>query len=98
MGSSQLTLPLDTATHGQAIGDMRRVVSKLVGHDRHVPGRFEKAIRPTKMALFTNLYLLIHGESAKIVLVKVVELCEYYYFTLRSIAKFSLVSKCKAPK
>ena len=50
------------------------------------------------MALFTNLYLLIHGESAKTVLVKVVELCEYYNFASRSIAKFSLVFKMQSSK
>ena len=71
---------------------------ELIGHDRRASVRFEKAIRLTKMALFTNLYLLICGESAKTILVKVIELCEYYNFALRSIAKFSLVSKCKAPK
>ena len=84
MGSSRLTLPLDTVMHGQASGDTRHAVSKLVGHDRRVSGRFEKFIRLTEMALFTNPYLLIHGESAKIVLVKVVELCEISNFALGS--------------
>ena len=84
MGSSQLTLPLDMATCEQVSGDTRRTVSELVGHDRRMSERFEKAIRPTKTALFTNLYLLIRGESAKIVLVKVVELCEISNFALGS--------------
>ena len=79
-GSSRLTLPLDTTMSGQASGDTRRAASDPIGHDRRASGRFEKAIRPTKTALFTNLYLQIRSESAKIVLVKVVELCEISNF------------------
>ena len=84
MGSSRPTLPLDMATRGQTSGDMRHAASEPVGHDRRASGLFEKAIRSTEMALFTILYLLIYGESAKIVLVKVVELCEISNFALGS--------------
>ena len=70
----------------------------VVDHDWRASGRFEKSIKSTEMSLFTNLYLLIRGESAKTVLVKVVELCEYCNFTLRSIAKFSLVFKMQSCK
>ena len=66
-------------------GDMWRAASKPVGHDRRASDGFEKAIRPTETALFTNLYLLIHGESAKMVLVKVVELHVIYKFALGTI-------------
>ena len=84
MRSSRLTLPLDTATHGQASGNTRRAASEPIDLDRRTSDWFEKAIRPTEMALFTNLYLLIHGESAKIVLMKVVELYEISNFALGS--------------
>ena len=84
MGSSRLTLPLDTVTHGQASGDTWCAVSELVSHDRRMSGQFEKAIRLTETTLFTNLSLLICGELAKTVLVKVVELCEISNFALGS--------------
>ena len=73
-------------------------MSESVGHDQRASGRFEKAIRLTETTLFTNLSLLICGELAKTVLVKVVELCEYYNFASRSIAKFSLVFKMQSSK
>ena len=98
MGSSRLTLPLDTVMHGQASGDTRHAVSKLVGHDRRVSGRFEKFIRLTEMALFTNPYLLIHGESAKIVLVKVVELHVIYKFALGCMIQFAMVYRLQCSK
>ena len=82
--SSRLTLPLDTVTRGQASGNTRCAASEPIGHDRRTSDRFEKDIRPTEMALFTNLYLLIHGESVKTVVVKFVELCEISNFALGS--------------
>ena len=86
MRSSRLTLPLDTVMHGQASGNTRCMVFELVGHDRHSSGWFEKAVRPTKMALFTNLYLLIHGEFLKTSVIQSVELCEYYNFAIMIMA------------
>ena len=77
---------------------MRHAASEPVGHDRRASGLFEKANRPTEMALFTNLYLLIHGESTKIVLVKVVELCEISNFAFESIISFSMVCRLQSPK
>ena len=98
MGSSRLTLPLDTVTHGQASGDTRRAASEPVGHDRHASGQFEKAIRPTEMALFTNLYLLIHGEFLKTSVIQSVELLEYYNFTIMIMASFELLFKLQRSK
>ena len=46
------------------------------------PADFEKAIRSTEMALFTNLYLLIHGKFFKTSVIQSVELCEYYNFAI----------------
>ena len=86
MGSSWLTLPLDMATCGQASGDTSRVASESVGHDRCASGRFEKAIMPTKMALFTNLYVLIRGEFLKTLVIQSVELREYYNFAIMIMA------------
>ena len=86
MGSSWLTLPLDTTTRGQASGDTWRTASEPVSLNRHASGRFEKAIRPTEMALFTNLYLLIHGKFLKTSVIQSVELREYYNFSIMIMA------------
>ena len=86
MGSSWLTLPLDTTTRGQASGDTRCTASEPVSLDRHASGRFEKAIRPTEMALFTNLYLLIRGEFLKTSIIQSVDLRKYYNFTIMIMA------------
>ena len=86
MGSSQLTLPLDMAMRGQASGDMRCVAFEPVGHDRRASSRFEKAIRLTEMALFTNLYLLIRGEFLKTSIIQSVDLRKYYNFAIMIMA------------
>ena len=86
MGSNWLILPLDMATCGQVSGDMWHAASQPVGHDRRASNRFEKAIRPTEMALFTNLYLLIHGKFFKTSVIQSVELCEYYNFAIMIMA------------
>ena len=86
MGSSWLTLPLDTTTRGQASGDTRCTASEPVSLDRHASGRFEKAIRATETTLFTNLYLLIHGEFLKNSVIQSVELLEYYNFAIMIMA------------
>ena len=88
MGSNWIILPLYMVMSGQASSDIRRMASEPVGHDRRAFGQFENAIRPTEMALFTNLYLLIRGKFLKTSVIKSVQLHEYYNFAIM-IAKFS---------
>ena len=52
----------------------------------------------TKPVIFEPLDLLSRGESVKMVLVKVVELCEIYNFALGSNIKFVMVSKLQSSK
>ena len=86
MGSIRLTLPLDTVTCRKMSGNMQCVASELVGHDPCASDQFEKAIRPTEMALFTNLYLLIHGKFLKTSVIQSLELREYYNFAIMIMA------------
>ena len=86
MGCSWLTPTLDMATRGRESGDTCLAVSEPVGHDQRASGRFEKAIRATETTLFTNLYLLIHGEFLKNSVIQSVELHEYYNFAIMIMA------------
>jgi len=45
-----------------------------------------------------HLQLLIRGDLVKMVLVKVVELCEISNFALRSIAEIAMVMKLQSSK
>ena len=85
---------------GPTLAYSHQIVRLACARSTNEPGRFEsvKPIQSTETTIIPLLYLLIGGEFVKTLVIQSVELCEYYNFALRSIAKFSLVFKMQSSK